>query len=98
MPTYKKLGSDRVMQNIASAINSGVGSVTTGNITRGEVVDVAFDSSANEAVEVGPRRTGAIPIELDLDGLAECIWSIDGNTLNVLLNIARTGTCRFWVF
>ena len=95
---FQKLGLDRLSQNIARSVNSPVGSLVTGDITKGEVVEVTFDSESEKTAIVSKRRTGAIPINVALSSVCEMFWAISETTLTVSLNTSRSGTVSFWVF
>ena len=98
---FQKLGLDRLSQNVARAVNNPVGTLVTGNITKGEVVSVVIDGDTTGSATVSARRTGAIPISVEISGaspVCEYKWSISGTTLSVELNASRDATIQFWVF
>ena len=97
------------MHNLDRAINSAPGgNPVVGNIARGEVVTVEVPEDATGSgistdvgsADVGPRRTGAILIGMELIGDCERKWGIVGTTLTVEHNAASNayGTYTFWVF
>jgi hypothetical protein len=99
--TYRKLGMDRNQMGVGQAFGSGTGSLVTGDITRGEVVEVIITvANAGGSATVSPRRTGAIPIAIALDDTNEAWnWSITGTTLSVNWTAGSTdGVMHFWVF
>jgi hypothetical protein len=96
---FKKLGLDRLSQNIATSINKPTGRLVTGDLASGEVVEVEFNGvDLEESVTVSPRRTGAIILEIALDSPQYMSYELDGTTLSVTLPGARTGTIKFWAF
>jgi hypothetical protein len=95
---FQKLGNDRFSQNIKRSINNPVGSIVTGDITKGEVVALEFTNESTASATVTSRRTGAIPINTALDNMCEFHWTLTGTTLSATLNVSRTGTLEFWVF
>lgn len=95
---FKKLGLDRLSQNIATSINKPTGRLVTGDLASGEVVEVVFDNATAGSATVSPRRTGAIILEIALDSPQYMSYELDGTTLSVTLPGARTGTIKFWVF
>jgi hypothetical protein len=95
---FQKLGSDRFSQNIKRAITNPVGSLSTGDISKGVAVDVEFSAETTQTATVAPRRTGAILLDVGLDSICEIIWHIEDTLLTVTLNASRTGTVKFWVF
>lgn len=98
MGTFQKLGLDRISQNIAKAVNDPTGTLFVGDITRGDVVTVTFSAADTGSTQVKDRRVGAAPINVDLDAVAEYIWTISDNVLSVTLNAPKTGTISFWVW
>lgn len=98
MPDFKKLGLDRIAVNVAKTVGAGGGNLVTGDIARGEVVEVTFSASTTGTATVSSRRTLALLGSVDLDTQAEYQWSIVDTTLTVNLNAAKTGTMSFWVF
>ena len=94
---FKKLGLDRISQNIATSVNRATGNLVTGDITRGEVVEVAFNNSTTGTAQVKERRVGAIPLDQPF-ATDSWEWSISGTTLTVVYQGNQTGTSRFWVF
>lgn len=95
---FKKYGNDRFSQNLAQAINNPRGSLVTGSITAGEVVEVKLDNESSASTTVNARRTGALPLGMSYSGNAEYKWSVSGTILTVELNGSVTGSFWFWVF
>ena len=95
---FQSLGLDRLSQNIKRAVTNPTGTLTTGDITKGELVSVTFSGSLEETVTVSPRRSGAIMLDIALDGIGEIYYGIIDTTLTVTLNNNNTGTIKFWVF
>lgn len=96
---FNKLGLDRISQNIAKAVNNPTGGVVTGDITRGEVVEVTFKNATEATANVKERRTVALPGSFsDLSDTKELCWGISGTKLTVKVNTSYTGTISFWVF
>lgn len=96
---FKKLGVDRIAVNVAKTVGAGQGNVVTGDISRGEVVDVTLTAGEGEAT-VKARRTGAAMISADIDNVDRFpVWSISGTTLSVSTGASpAAGTITFWVF
>lgn len=95
MADFQKLGLDRISQNIARSVNRVTGTLVTGDITRGAVVEVSIESNAGSAT-VKARRVGAIPISNP--SANDLKWSISGTTLSVSQSGGGDGTVAFWVF
>lgn len=98
MSDFTRLGFDRLTGNISRAVNKPTGRLTTGDITRGELVTVSFDNDSEASTTVKPRRQGALISDVDLDNMCEIHWTINGTVLNVTLNVSRSGSITFWVF
>ena len=92
---FQKLGLDRAAQNIARAVNSPNGRLVTGDITKGEVVEVSITSNSGTSV-VKARRVGAMPISNPSGN--DLQWSISGTTLSVSQSGGGDQTVAFWVF
>jgi hypothetical protein len=99
MTDFKKLSNDRLQHSIFGAINRPTGSMTTGDITKGEVVTVTIVGGEGVA-KILSRRTGAIMIACDVDDTDHAFnWTIDGGTLAVTQGDPLSdGTITFWVF
>ena len=97
---FQKLGSDRFAQNIKRAVSNPVGTINTGDVSKGTVVTVGPDFTGNStSATVAPRRTGAIMIARDGDSDTFLhSWTITGTTLTVVQNNAVDTTYTFWVF
>jgi hypothetical protein len=104
---FQKLGLDRLSTNIAKTVGAGLGSVVTGDITRGEVVEVTLGTSATARSATGSatvktRRVGAELLGMDYvdgaDDFTEFKWSISDETLTVETRETIFGTFSFWVF
>jgi len=98
---FQKLGLDRMATGIARSVTGGQSTLSTGDITKGTIVEVVIDGGTTGSATVSARRTGAIPISVEISGaspLCEYKWSIEGTTLSVQLNAGRDVTIQFWVF
>lgn len=100
---FQKLGADRMVQNVARAINKPTGTLFTGDITKGDVVVVDNFSGGVGTARVKARRTGALPLEFrdPSDDAHELSWYIEGTTLTVNMKSGNAGEgaiARFWVF
>lgn len=96
----KKLGLDRFATGMSRAGGRGNTRLTTGDITKGEVVTVGPSFAGNTAsAPVSARRTGAIMISRvgDTDTFLHA-WYIENGTLTVNQNNAVDTTYTFWVF
>lgn len=98
MANFDKLSRDRFSQNVQRAFGTPGTGLFTGDITKGEVVEVTFSAAMAGSATIKPRRTGAILLEVDLDTICEYMWVRDGTKLRVTLNGNRTGSLLFWVF
>jgi len=98
MADFTKLGFDRLTGNIARAVNQPTGRLVTGDITRGDVVEVNLNIASTGSASVKPRRTGAILIGASFTGNGEYRWEINSTVLTVTANADLTGTFTFWVF
>lgn len=99
---FQKLGVDRLAQNISRSVNKPKGNTVTGDITRGEVVEVAVGTAATAAdtgtAKVPGRRVGAVLLGHDLLN-HRFTWGIEGTTLTVTTSTAVGGNnFTFWVF
>lgn len=96
---FQSLGIDRLAQNIARSVNKPTGTLVTGDITRGEVVEVSFSASSEETATTKTRRVGAIPLYAFFDNSnRDMQWKTEDETLTVRLSSSATGTAKFWVF
>jgi len=104
MPDFKKLGVDRMAVNIAKTVGAGTGNnLITGDITKGEVVEVGWSTANTTAsVNVGPRRTGAILLGVTFSGAQDLrwySWSISDSELTAETDAAKDSAAfTFWVF
>lgn len=97
MGTFNRFNSNRDSINMAKAVNSPGSSVTTGDITRGEIITVDLAATNEGTASVAPRRTGAVLISTT-GGFADYQWSISGTTLTVGTSASVSTTFTFWVF
>jgi hypothetical protein len=98
---YKKLGLGRSEVGIAKSVGTGQSTLTTGDITKGEVVTLTVESGDTSAsATVAARRTGAIPLSFTATGgETEWSWSIEGTTLTLnTLSEPDDQVGVFWVF
>jgi hypothetical protein len=103
VPTFdfQKLGMDRMSQNIKRAVDKPTGKLTTGDITKGEIVKVTVTAGdTTGTATVTSRRTGAIPIAFEtVEAQTEWGWAISGTILTVtMLAEAEDTVATFWVF
>jgi hypothetical protein len=94
---FQKLGLNRLSQNIKRAVTSPAGVLTTGDITKGEIVDVELKAEDSGSATVAARRTGALLLGYTGD-IADIQWTISGTKLVVTANSNRTSSFSFWVF
>lgn len=95
---FQKLGLDRMATGIAKSVTGGQSTLSTGDITKGTVVEVVLDNESSGSTKVSARRTGAFLLGMSYSGNAEYKWDIVESTLTVELNGSVTGTFKFWVF
>jgi len=95
---FQKLGLDRIAQNIARSVNSPTGTLTTGDITRGDVVTVQFPGTTEASAKVKARRTGAILIDNPCTTADYRGHTISGGVLTVKFSGNISDTLTFWVF
>jgi hypothetical protein len=94
---FQKLGLDRLSQNIKRSVVSPQGVLTTGDITKGAVVEVEVRSDTTGTSQVADRRTGAVLLGHDCtDHRFE--WTITGTDLIVTLTGSGEYNFTFWVF
>lgn len=102
MADFQKLGFDRMSQNIARAVNSATGTITTGDITKGEFVEHTTSSSSVEYIKIRERATGCIPVTVWFtnSGSAETNWQLDtaNNRIAVKCNTSTPCLFRFYVW
>jgi hypothetical protein len=101
MADYKKLGFDRTSMNISNAVDSGIGTggLITGDITRGEVVELELTADTTASTTIKERRVGALELGRSLSGTT-FITSVttEGGQLTLVKSNAITGTITYWVF
>lgn len=95
---FQRLGTDRNSQNIKRAITNPTGTLTTGDLSAGTRTTLTFDAETSQTTTVAARRTGALMLDVQLDGMSEIHWTIADTVLTVTMNTARSGTISFWVF
>lgn len=102
MANFKKLGLDRLNQNIANAINQPTGTVVTGDITRGSIVEHTTSSNTVEEIKIRARSTGCFPITIWFvnSGSGDVNWKHDPENNRILVKTSTSTGClfRFWVW
>lgn len=98
---FRKDGVGRAFESIAKSVRgtTGRGSITTGLIESGAIVTVDFKSGTEHTKTLKARRTGAIPISINLPTIGELHWRIEDNVLICTQNgLGSVGSVTFWVF
>lgn len=104
---YRTKGLDRASTAIKAATGAFAHNIRTGDITKGEVIEVEMDGASGNAAgtaEIRARSTGALYLGQDGANAAADAnrigydWYIDGTTLTVRGPNLNTNTVYFWVF
>jgi hypothetical protein len=99
---FQKLGNDRLSQNIKRAITNPVGTISTGDISRGELVTHTTDSSDVEYVGIRSRATACLLVGCWFENSGSADWNYrleaSENRIAVKTSTSTPCTFTFWVF